>query len=1596
MHFWKSLLSLVKYVAIKGSLLVKIRRSNSGAVLIVVLGILALLTVMAVSFVFSTRLSLRASEAYMRTVTATDIAEAGAANAIYVLEADKIKRTGDLRDPTVPVTETYDSLRDDWRRMFSAPVVISYDDTITDGNELGLAAGDTVTNVEPADADPPREGVTAKVIAIDTNNNLLYLNSLSTALWEVGDRLVGKRDQASNLFNVAVVTVSKPDEVDLDGDYDSSDPSTLDAIWHNYYDQSGNLIGRYAVLILDEQSKININVAGNLANLVGTWKDYSNGWGHGANEGWSPFEISLTDGLNATSTEARNITMYRRGFPPTASPGPGWTFTPGDGTDKNRIYVPGQNDMWSDTTTYDPASFNDDDDNYNRLFYANDGVDNDGDGTVDEATEGINEPEEFRPLRPYRGTPLDYNGSDDNSNGITDETNEADDQPILTLEQLEDSAAVGLSGFLTGTISTNFDGSTNTARDRRHFMSTLSHDRNLNRDEELRINPNFSIPEQNLAAVHAAFPSINAFDTDAFERPDLRNMQAAANIYDYRDRSNSRAELRDTAGDVFAGVEAIRINEVLVRAATNLYEGEWLYTGIANDWETAIFYGLNPVAQGAGSPRGTEDYLTNPDAWPNNSASETSAVVTVTLPDPPFDSATGYAFKLRMRVRSSGTQTLSNTADTGFRVYVNGNPVIYSGLGSDPGDPGTGYLNGQNCRWATKPSPQSTPNNVWYVEEAILSDNATFGDARLHGGDNSVYFEKPRPTSGSASDYVDDVDVDWFYFTLEPDCEWIELVNIGDQTVNVNNWTIVSEYTKDVDETALAKYVSESFQLSLPDVGILPVDDPTVWAPGPPHYIVFVIDRTDNAGASATISNGISFDTVWSTLATSANVYQLASISNIYSGGIDFFGNEPLDNPNNNTSAVDVRGTADGTDDVVFNVEAGKVSLYDANGNLVDQVTYDAGNVAEAFASLQRDHPANPGERLNADQNFKMRSYIATLSYPWNYPGYYNVVADGAYDDWKFWNDPWLTDPNVDPTLSTTEFVNYSPNSRGSAGFMTPAEANNRSVSYDRRVATAECKVKDRNLAGPGELVRAPLFHEYIAVVGYDETVAGTTDDLKLSVGDVIINEDENNQTAVILAINTTDYGSTVNQLGPSGWMVLRGDFQNPVSTWKFGDWMTDDGSDPTVDFGATISSVKMMDTYLGDEMDFYVEIGYANETADPSASDTITNTSKDPNQSGIATVVDTTDPDNKVIQLTMNQASGDPVTEWKVGETISYAAGAATITSVREKSADVRGLADYFTTACIDLEAAAANVAIQYSALADDSELSVGSAITNSTRTESDSLVGVDTTNNWIFFKPSSVAKYWAVGESMTNGSLFSSLITAAAASWPDTDDPEVYTVPPGASTNFTLTWDEDAGVQEGTYDLYSVVNYGSTQATEIPIYVGPVTIAKTSPGQQAMLNLTIRNAAAAAVQYHFIRAVLAPPPQTFGRINVNTASHQVLQGLRLELPNLDDSSAAWSETPTKSDYADAIIQARNIRAFESIGDVYRASEIQMQDASANPGYFFTPDVFRNISGLITARSDVYKIIVLGQAATDANNNGIIEEEEVTSSKKMEVIYQR
>ena len=162
--------------------------------------------------------------------------------------------------------------------------------------------------------------------------------------------------------------VLKEDDSDIDsfedkwytlfsgGDVDNDGDGEGDSKWIYVYDELDEAIGRYAVLVRDETSLLNINVATkhNTSPLKTT-------------EGWTPYELDLQTFLSSFQLDDsqkayEDILDYRYGF---------------DGE-------PGE------------AGF--DDDNNQRILDS-DGIDNNADGIIDEAGEGIDEPMEFSAQR---------------------------------------------------------------------------------------------------------------------------------------------------------------------------------------------------------------------------------------------------------------------------------------------------------------------------------------------------------------------------------------------------------------------------------------------------------------------------------------------------------------------------------------------------------------------------------------------------------------------------------------------------------------------------------------------------------------------------------------------------------------------------------------------------------------------------------------------------------------------------------------------------------------------------------------------------------------------------------------------------------------------------------------------------------------------------------------------------------------------------------------------------------------------------------------------------------------------------------------------
>jgi len=176
-------------------------------------------------------------------------------------------------------------------------------------------------------------------------------------LWS--DALLGdpRYDAHSDIWRAALdgSLLKRPAHVNLNA-LPRSGPAAdgLDATWMPVLNERGALVGRYAVLIEDESSKINLNTA----SLIPPQR---------ANEGLSPFEILLGDGasrgLPLSAPSLANLLHFKYG----------------------PNHLPGARG----------------DDNFNNATLMSDGLDNNANGLIDELDEGIDEPEEYVASRPY-------------------------------------------------------------------------------------------------------------------------------------------------------------------------------------------------------------------------------------------------------------------------------------------------------------------------------------------------------------------------------------------------------------------------------------------------------------------------------------------------------------------------------------------------------------------------------------------------------------------------------------------------------------------------------------------------------------------------------------------------------------------------------------------------------------------------------------------------------------------------------------------------------------------------------------------------------------------------------------------------------------------------------------------------------------------------------------------------------------------------------------------------------------------------------------------------------------------------------------------
>jgi len=247
---------------------------------------------------------------------------------------------------------------------------------------------------------------------------------IQQAIWEIDHD-----DTGYDCYEDTCIKVFRGVEVDNNSD------GFVDSKWIYVKDRLGNIIGRYAVLVEDENSKININAVGNLSNMY--------------NEGFSPAEISLLGNILG-ETQIMEILECRYGK---------------DG-------LPGKEKV---------------DDNHNSIDVSSDGIDNDGDGFIDEKGEGIDEPAEFDFLYPY-----------------------GDDRPFFIPEEIKIVKGIGEITY----------------KKIKDFITTFSYDLNKNKYKKKRINLN----ESDFSTLHSVFSELGYGETHA--------AQIAVNIIDYRDEDN--------------------------------------------------------------------------------------------------------------------------------------------------------------------------------------------------------------------------------------------------------------------------------------------------------------------------------------------------------------------------------------------------------------------------------------------------------------------------------------------------------------------------------------------------------------------------------------------------------------------------------------------------------------------------------------------------------------------------------------------------------------------------------------------------------------------------------------------------------------------------------------------------------------------------------------------------------------------------------------------------------------------------------------------------------------------------------------------------
>ena len=137
---------------------------------------------------------------------------------------------------------------------------------------------------------------------------------------------------------------------------------------------------------------------------------------------------------------------------------------------------------------------------------------------------------------------------------------------------------------------------------------------------------------------------------------------------------------------------------------------------------------------------------------------------------------------------------------------------------------------------------------------------------------------------------------------------------------------------------------------------------------------------------------------------------------------------------------------------------------------------------------------------------------------------------------------------------------------------------------------------------------------------------------------------------------------------------------------------------------------------------------------------------------------------------------------------------------------------------------------------------------------------------------------------------------------------------------------------------------------------YCGQIHPEHISPSQGIKLKLVAHNTESEECSgFAWFDYVSLAPGIINGKINVNTASAQVLSALNGLTPKIARNLAAGSNASGQN----------KLKPYKNITDILDVNGM-------------TPDLFRKISNCVTTRSDQYRIQIITEIIDDVDNNGI------------------